>query len=48
MPGFLHNTCAVMRRETGTWKWPLIAFGYMSVVAWVTAFAAHTVVSLVM
>ena len=42
------STLGVMRRETGGWKWPAIAFGYMSVVAWVTAFAAHTVVSLVM
>jgi len=42
------STLGVMRRETGGWKWPAIAFGYMSVVAWVTAVAAHTVVSLVM
>ncbi|MFT3888384.1 MAG: ferrous iron transporter B [Arachnia sp.] len=40
------STLGVMRRETGTWKWPLIAFGYMSVVAWLMAFLAHTVVSL--
>ena len=39
------STLGVMRRETGTWKWPLIAFGYMSVVAWLAAFLAHTVVA---
>ena len=32
------STLAVMRRETGTWKWPLIAFTYMGVLAWLTAF----------
>jgi len=42
------STLGVMRRETGGWKWPAIAFGYMSVVAWVTALAARTVVSLLM
>ena len=38
------STIGVMRRESGTWKWPAIAFGYMFVVAWVMAFAAKTVV----
>lgn len=37
------STLGVMRRETGTR--PLIAFGYMSVVAWLAAFLAHTVVA---
>lgn len=27
-------TMGVMRRETGGWKWPLIAFGYMFALAW--------------
>lgn len=39
------STVAIMRRETGTWKWPGIAFGYMLVVAWVMAFLAHTLVA---
>jgi ferrous iron transport protein B len=39
------STLGVMRRETGTWKWPLVAFGYMSVVAWLAAFLAHTLVA---
>jgi ferrous iron transport protein B len=36
------STVGVMRRETGTWKWPAIAFGYMFVLAWTMAFLAHS------
>lgn len=39
------STVGVLRRETGSWKWPLIAFGYMFVLAWTMAFAARTVVT---
>jgi ferrous iron transport protein B len=28
------STLAVMRKETGTWRWPLFAFGYMTVLAY--------------
>ena len=35
------STVGVMRRETGTWKWPAIAFTYMFVLAWVGAFLAY-------
>lgn len=35
------STLAVMRRETGTWKWPAIAFAYLGVTAWVMAFLAR-------
>lgn len=42
------STLGVMRRETGGWRWPVIAFGYMSVVAWGGAFAAHSIVALLM
>ncbi len=38
------STLAVMRRETGTWRWPLIAFGYLFVVAWTLAWVARQVV----
>ncbi|MFI2644792.1 ferrous iron transporter B [Streptomyces sp. NPDC018610] len=38
------STIGVMRRETGSWKWPTIAFGYMFVLAWGMAFLTHTVV----
>ena len=40
------STIAVMRRETGTWRWPAIAFGYMFVLAWSLAFVARSVVGL--
>ncbi|HLJ14812.1 MAG TPA: ferrous iron transport protein B [Bryobacteraceae bacterium] len=38
------STIAVVRRETGGWKWPAIQFTYMSVLAWLGAFAANHVV----
>jgi ferrous iron transport protein B len=38
------STVGVLRRESGSWKWPAIAFSYMFVLAWVLAFAARTVV----
>jgi len=38
------STIAVVRRETGGWKWPAFQFAYMSVVAYVGAFvAAHVI-----
>lgn len=39
------STIGVMRRETGTWKWPAIAFSYMFVLAWTMAFITHSIVS---
>ncbi|MFY1669457.1 ferrous iron transporter B [Plantactinospora sp. WMMB334] len=41
------STVGALRRETGTWRWPAVAFGYMFVLAWVASFIAHTVVSAV-
>ncbi len=38
------STVGVLRRETGTWRWPAIAFGYMFALAWVAAFIAHSIV----
>jgi ferrous iron transport protein B len=32
------STVAVVRRETGGWKWPLFQIGYMSGLAWVVTF----------
>jgi len=40
------STIGVMRRETGTWRWPGIAFGYMFVLAWGMALLARTLVGL--
>jgi ferrous iron transport protein B len=35
------STIAVVRRETGGWKWPIFQFTYMSVVAYAGAFIAY-------
>lgn len=40
-------TIAVLRRETGGWRWPATAFAYLTTLAWVMAWAVHTVVSAV-
>jgi ferrous iron transport protein B len=38
------STIAVVRRETGGWKWPAIQFAYMTIVAYTGAFiAAHVI-----
>ncbi len=38
------STIAVVRRETGGWKWPVLQFAYMSVIAYAGAFvAAHVI-----
>ncbi|MFF9061300.1 ferrous iron transporter B [Streptomyces sp. NPDC014882] len=36
-------TVAVLRRETGTWRWPAIAFTYLTALAWLMAWLARTV-----
>jgi len=38
------STIAVVRRETNGWKWPALQFIYMTVVAYVAAFAAYNIV----
>ena len=38
------STGGVLRRETGSWKWPAIAYGYMFVLAWVGGALARLVV----
>ncbi len=38
------STIAVVRRETGGWKWPLLQFIYMGILAYAAAFvAAHVI-----
>lgn len=37
------STLAVMRRESNSWRWPVVAFVYMSALAWVMAYLARTV-----
>jgi ferrous iron transport protein B len=41
------STIAVVRRETGGWRWPAIQFGWMTALAWAGAFVANHVVALV-
>jgi len=41
------STVAVMRRESGSWRWPAIAFTYMLVLAWTMGLLAHTIVGAV-
>ncbi|MBC7271229.1 MAG: ferrous iron transporter B [Streptomyces sp.] len=36
-------TVAVLRRETGTWRWPIIALTYLTALAWLMAYLARTV-----
>ncbi|MCP4500154.1 MAG: ferrous iron transport protein B [Deltaproteobacteria bacterium] len=35
------STLAVVKRETGGWRWPLFQFAYMSVLAWLGAFIVY-------
>ena len=39
------STTAVVRRETGGWKWPLFQIGYMTGLAYLCAFIVYQVVS---
>ena len=38
------STTAVVRRETGGWKWPIIQFAYMGALAYIGAFVAFRVI----
>ncbi|MFZ0592272.1 MAG: ferrous iron transporter B [Bryobacteraceae bacterium] len=40
------STIAVVRRETGSWKWPVFQFSYMLVLAYAAAWVAFEVASL--
>lgn len=37
------STIAVVKRETGGWKWPICQLGYMFAVAWVGAFITYQI-----
>jgi ferrous iron transport protein B len=39
------STIAVVRRETGGWKWPAVQFGYMTAMAYVSALLVNQTVS---
>ena len=42
------STLAVMRRETGSWRWPIFAFAYMSTLAYAGAWATAGLVRAVL
>ncbi len=35
------STVAIVRRETNSWRWPLFQIAYMTILAWLGAFAAY-------
>ena len=37
------STVAIVRRETGGWKWPIIQFAYMLALAYAAGFAAYRI-----
>ncbi len=37
------STLAVVKKETGSWRWPAMMFAYMSVMAYVAALAVHQI-----
>ncbi len=39
------STLAVVRRETGGWRWPAIQFAYMSALAYVSSFLVYNLLS---
>jgi len=39
------STLAVVRRETNSWKWPVVQFVYMTIVAYTAAFTVNQVLS---
>ncbi|HQV56788.1 MAG TPA: ferrous iron transporter B [Ilumatobacteraceae bacterium] len=41
------STIAILRRESGAWKWPAMAFGYLFALAWVLAWLARLIVNTV-
>ncbi|MGZ5425591.1 MAG: ferrous iron transporter B [Thermoanaerobaculia bacterium] len=42
------STVAVVRRETGGWRWPAIQFAYMGLLAYSGAYVANRIVTLVL
>ena len=40
------STLSVVRRETNSWRWPLVMFSYLTVLAYLAAFATYHIASL--
>lgn len=41
------STLAIIRRETNSWRWPIFAFTYMTVLAYVASLAAYQIGSMI-
>ena len=39
------STLAVVKRETNSWKWPMIQLAYMTTLAYIISFAAYQLLS---
>jgi len=37
------STLVIIGRETGSWTWPAVVFGYMTALAWLAAWAVHRI-----
>jgi ferrous iron transport protein B len=35
------STLAVVKRETGSWRWPALLFGYMTALAYCASFIVY-------
>jgi ferrous iron transport protein B len=35
------STLAVIKRETGSWRWPLFTLGWMTALAWIASFVVY-------
>ena len=35
------STLAVIQRETGRWRWPVLTFAYMTLLAYIGAFVTY-------
>jgi ferrous iron transport protein B len=42
------STLAVTRKETNSWAWPAVQFGYMSFLAWTGAWLAYQIASYIL
>ena len=42
------STLVVIGRETSSWLWPLVTFTYMTVLAWLAAFATYQIGTLLL
>ena len=39
------STLAIVKRETNSWKWPMLQLGFMTVIAYITALTAYQLIS---